>query len=353
MQLETEIYRLKGKSYRELADELDSSKSALARHVELGEAIQAIPELADFKSEDDAWKAWKAFEEKLVVDELIKRSNLDMGEDDSIITALEDSFVEEGADDNVDVPLGKWSKAARAGYVLGDALEGMDSLDRTYEFDFAEVDPPYGIDLKTLKRKEGERHGTIESYTEVNREDYGDWLDDAAGTVHAMLRDDSWCVWWYALEHYGLVIETLRRRGFTVNPVPAIWAKTHGQTKQPNYNLASCFEPFLVARKGKPVLQKPGRSNIFSFDPILGSKKIHATERPIKLIQEILDTFTLPGSQVLVPFLGSGTTLRACYTRGLKGVGWDLDTTIRNKFLLQVREEEEAGAYDGVDPNKD
>jgi hypothetical protein len=54
---------------------------------------------------------------------------------------------------------------------------------------------------------------------------------------------------------------------------------------------------------------------------------------------ELLDTFCFPGTKMLIPFMGSGVTLRAAFHRSMTGIGWDLDKTIRNKFLLSIKEE--------------
>ena len=53
-------------------------------------------------------------------------------------------------------------------------------------------------------------------------------------------------------------------------------------------------------------------------------------------MDELLETFTLPGSVICVPFLGSGVTLRAAYRRKCTGYGWDLDEMTRNRFINQV-----------------
>ena len=45
----------------------------------------------------------------------------------------------------------------------------------------------------------------------------------------------------------------------------------------------------------------------------------------------------LPGrSNVFVPFLGSGATLRACYDMGHRGRGFDLNGEYKPRFMLAV-----------------
>ena len=92
-----------------------------------------------------------------------------------------------------------------------------------------------------------------------------------------------------------------------------------------------------------PKLRKSGRSNLFDFKPIPSQKKIHTTEKPIELLTEIIDTFSWPQARILVPFMGSGVTVRAAYRAGTMGFGWDMDEIIKNRFLAKVQEDIEAG----------
>ena len=109
--------------------------------------------------------------------------------------------------------------------------------------------------------------------------------------------------------------------------------------------LGRSYEPFFVCRKGDGKLARPGRSNVFSYTPLAPAKKIHPTEKPLDLMVDILETFTFPGTRRVIPLLGSGVTLRACYKTGRIGFGWDLSKEHRKRFLARVAEEEEAGAY--------
>ena len=147
---------------------------------------------------------------------------------------------------------------------------------------------------------------------------------------------------------YPTVLSKLRKAGFKVNDIPCIWTKGGaGQTASPDTTLGSSYEPFFVCRKGSPSLTKAGRSNVFDFKPVPPSKKIHATEKPLDLMVEILDTFTLPGMRILVPFLGSGVTLRAAFVNKHFGRcwGWDLSSNMQTRFLGKVMEDQENGLY--------
>jgi hypothetical protein len=86
------------------------------------------------------------------------------------------------------------------------------------------------------------------------------------------------------------VLATLRKAGFAVPDIPAVWGKpnTQGQTAQPFTTLGSSYEPFFLCRKGQPEMSKPGRSNLFLFDAISLALKDHPTQKPLALMEELL-----------------------------------------------------------------
>jgi len=86
-------------------------------------------------------------------------------------------------------------------------------------------------------------------------------------------------------------------------------------------------------------MNKRGRVNVFQFGNVPSAQKYHPTERPLPLIEEVLNTLSFPGQIVLVPFLGSGATLRACYKLNLLGYGWEVNPAYKDRFMLAVEDD--------------
>ena len=80
--------------------------------------------------------------------------------------------------------------------------------------------------------------------------------------------------------------------------------------------------------------------NVFDYNEINPESKVHPTERPIELMMDILYTFCSEGSSVLVPFLGSGNTLLAAANMGMHSLGYDINESYRNSFILKVMKSE-------------
>ena len=82
------------------------------------------------------------------------------------------------------------------------------------------------------------------------------------------------------------------------------------------------------------VGQKPGgpckwygdnnESNILHIPKIIPSAKQHPTLKPAKLMQVFIRLHSTQGDIVLDPFMGSGTTLRACKDMGRSAIGIEI-----------------------------
>lgn len=54
------------------------------------------------------------------------------------------------------------------------------------------------------------------------------------------------------------------------------------------------------------------------------SEKLHPTQKPIKLLERLIEIFTDPGDVVIDPCAGSGSTLVACDNMNRKGFGFEI-----------------------------
>lgn len=68
------------------------------------------------------------------------------------------------------------------------------------------------------------------------------------------------------------------------------------------------------------------------------SERRHPTEKPLALMEALVDLFTGPGELVLDPFAGSGTTLRAAKNLGRKAIGVELDEKWCEAAAKRLRE---------------
>lgn len=319
LKLQQEIHGVKGKgnttgvSQNDVAKMVGDSPSNFSLDVTLSNAIETIPELADCKTKDDARKKLKQIQEQLVVNELMKRKA------------------------SGETKLGSKFQQADQSFIIGDALANL-AAHPSYNYSFINCDPPYGIDLNNAK-KGSEITKTVEQdYQEWSAEDYLGMCSAVAKETYRIISDGYMC-FWFGIQWYKELYDILTNAGWSVDRVPGIWYATGaGQTNQPDLLLGKNYEAFFICRKGKPILNKRGRSNVFEFAKMGAEKKIHPTEKPLELMTEVINTFCPAHGEVLSPFLGSGVDIIASFKTDRKCRGFDLNNEVKKRFLLKVEE---------------
>ena len=289
----------------------------MAVDVKLSKASDANPELfAGCKTKKDAYKLLKLAQETMIRGELAKRTVLAASTDNN---AKLSNLIER--------------------FVVGDFFEMVTKLPEG-AFQLVEIDPPYAVALHDIKRGDGaDTQKSREDYNEVLAADYASFIDKTLAACYRVMSEHSWLLLWHAPDPWSeLLYQLLEKNHFGTTRLTGKWIKPIGQTNQPSRYLANACEEFFYAWKGSPTLAKAGRTNVFSYAPVPATKKIHPTERPLELMQEVLSTFAWEGSRVLIPFLGSGKTLLAAETLAMSAIGFELSASYKENFTILAAE---------------
>lgn len=312
-QYHTEV---QGWSKTDTAKMLGVSPSSLIKNLQIADAMEdpALGSiLSQCKTKHDATKLLNSIKEKMVRDTILEKiaAKRESGGMDKDKEKLLDSFI------------------------VADFFEGIKQV-KDESIDVVEMDPPYGIDLHELK-KDFDKGYDREEYNEIQGADYIPFIRRVLGELYRVMRPNSWLIMWHSSDPWSnLLFEEIKRAGFSVKRNTGFWLKPNGQTQQPQRYLANCTEPFFYAAKGTPVITRQGRSNVFAYNGIAPAKKVHPTERPVELIQDVLSTFAWPGARVLVPFLGSGNTLLAASNLGISAFGFELVGAHKDTYAVKV-----------------
>jgi site-specific DNA-methyltransferase (adenine-specific) len=285
----------------------------LSRDLELAQVIGTIPELSKAKTKTEAQKMLQKFkkhaENKYVADVLASRER--------------------------DTPLEKTQQKLNESFVVADVFTKLPGIPSN-SINLIEIDPPYGIDL-TKQRKVLTEGSTTLTYNEVPAEKYQTFLASLFAECYRVLASDGWLLCWFGPDPwYDVVRDELKAAGFKVAGIPAAWVKPNGQTMNPKMRLGNSYELFFYASKGNAELNRQGRANTFCYKLVPPDKKIHPTERPIELIEDVLQTFAMPGATVMVPFAGSGNTLLAAANVKMFAFGYDLSKEYKDAYTVRV-----------------
>ena len=190
-----------------------------------------------------------------------------------------------------------------------DAIECIKSLDKG-SFNHVITDPPYAIEFD--KMTAGKSEST--NYIEFSASEYIPYMTSLATEIHAKMRS-GYFICFCAHQHYQSLCEVITSVGFSVSNVPLLWIKRGdpGKNNHPDRQLTSLSEIAVVSWKNIPLLNIQGKGNIFDYRSHIDIKeRFHITQKPIELLTDIVDTFTMPGEIILDLFMGSGSTIKAC-----------------------------------------
>lgn len=158
------------------------------------------------------------------------------------------------------------------------------------------------------------RAGKMFEHNEIKFEE---WLPD----VYRVLKQDTHCY----LMINGRNLKELQQKaedvGFKFQNL-LVWNKGNST---PNAYYMQCCEFILMLKKGKSKpIKDMGTRNILDVSNIIG-QKLHPTEKPVKLLEILIENSSNEGDIVLDPFAGSCSLAEACVNTNRKYLCIEID----------------------------
>ena len=226
---------------------------------------------------------------------------------------------------------------------LGDCLEGMRTL-ADKSVDVVITDPPYEAEAHTKQRrildprKQTLVMAPIESFAAITEE-------QRAGVAIQIARvTKRWAVVFCQLE------AAMTWRGCFENAGARyvrtmIWIKPNGQPQLTGDRPGVGYECMVVVDcSGEPLRWNGGGKRGWIIEPTLANfsrtERMHETQKPQPLMEQLVADFSDEGELVLDPFAGSGTTGVACRQLGRRFLGWELNPEYHAIATRRLRGEE-------------
>lgn len=145
-----------------------------------------------------------------------------------------------------------------------------------------------------------------------------------------------------SFEQQYTLIEAAKKYGF-VHYIPLVFIKNYSpQVLKANMRVVGATEYALLLYRDKLPKFRNGLQIDENGKNIRGTghmvfnwfewekdgkdvPKIHPTQKPVKLLKKLIETFTDEGDVVVDPCFGSGTTLRAAHELGRNVYGFEID----------------------------
>jgi len=131
-----------------------------------------------------------------------------------------------------------------------------------------------------------------------------------------------------------------------------VWDKLNGESDQFGCEIAYCslnnrtdivyylwqgmFQGIYCGKDVRKALVQQG-------DKSKNEKRIHPTQKPVKLYKWLLDNYTVKGDKILDTHLGSGSIAIACHDYGFDLTASEIDTEYYHKTIERVKDHTSQG----------
>lgn len=212
----------------------------------------------------------------------------------------------------------------KATLFLGDCLEGMREF-QGKAFNLAIVDPPYGINApkmsmgQNLNRNDGWKRGESTAVALKGR------LNSGGGKLKNRILNQS-AIGWDSEIPTDQYFDQL----FFVSWNQIIWGGNYFPLRPTRcvgaWDKCQPWENFSQWEMAWTSFDKPAwlyrESNTGGANK---EKKIHPTQKPVKLYSYLLDKFAKTGDRIIDTHLGSGSSVIACLDRGFEVTAYEIN----------------------------
>lgn len=204
------------------------------------------------------------------------------------------------------------------------------------------IDPPYEVSRDTNFAKSEPKGNDTDRFRMSM--DFGEWdsnfsgLDKVVSECYRILKKGGTLICFYDLWKITTLKNYFENAKFKqirfiewlkTNPVPI--------NSKINY-LTNSREIAVVGVKGsKPTFHSEYDNGIYQY-PICHDKgRFHPTQKPLNLIEDLIEKHSNPGDVVLDCFSGSGTTAIAAIHKGRHFCGCEIDKTFYEKSIERIK----------------
>lgn len=202
--------------------------------------------------------------------------------------------------------------------ILGSSIKALEQL-KNGSVKCLLTDPPYGIDYVSNRR--GYDNETTTPIVADNQDKAINLLDKTLSIIKPKMAIDSSIYIFTSWKVYAETEKVIKEYFDVKNLI--VWDKMNHGSGDLDAIWSERHELIIYATKGKPKRIGKRLDNIIDCPRVKSLE--HPTEKPIQLLEDIINASTIKGELVVDPFVGSGNTLVAAKKLGRKYFGSEID----------------------------
>lgn len=225
-------------------------------------------------------------------------------------------------------------------YHEGDALEVLPLLAKTTTVNHIICDPPYGIDLANLTRKDMGRYESLQRIADTHTvEGNLELLPAFLDVAFRVIAEDGFLCMFYDLDHHEKIKMWAEKIGWRVTRWPFHWCKTSpclNNSAQCNITKAVEHCYFFRRSENSIIKTKQARNYIEAGGVATNS---HPFVKPKEVWDYLIDTVSTEGQVCVDPFAGEGSSLAAFFKKKRVPIGVEIDPVHIASGLSYIQEQ--------------
>jgi len=200
-----------------------------------------------------------------------------------------------------------------------EAIETMSKFPNEI-FDVIITDPPYLINYKTNHRK-NKNH---EFCSVIQNDNNYKLIDNFIKKSFELLKNNSPFYCFVSWKTECFFIDKIKKYNFNLKN-QIIWVKNNWTAGDLQAQYGQQYEIILYSNKGRSKFKNKRYSDVWHFDRVVGKQQLHQNQKPLQLIEFILNNHSNENDIIFDGFVGSGTTLLACEKLNRRWIGIELE----------------------------
>jgi len=188
------------------------------------------------------------------------------------------------------------------------------------------TDPPYGISVPyTCENQIPRRIRKDGSDFIMPKGEFGDWdhgFSPKKWTDVVIPKVRGWAVIFCAQSQIKEYSDILQDHKFNAIGM-LVWHKTNPVPFNHRYKPINAWEAAVIGKRPGTKFNGKTVHNVFTFKSPSPQHRIHPTQKPLPLIETLVELFSSSGDLVLDPFAGSGTTVIASINKSRNVLAWE------------------------------
>lgn len=220
-----------------------------------------------------------------------------------------------------------------------DCMKGCQGLGDG-SVDLLLTDPPYGISNQYASERQIPRRVRANGGDFIMpKGDFGSWdrgFSPERWTAAILPKVGGWAVIFCAHAQIGEYSDILERHGF-VAVGALVWHKTNPVPFNHRFKPLNAWETAVYGKRPGTKFNGKSVHNVFTYKSPSPQHRIHPTQKPLGLMEELVGLLTDRGDTVLDPFAGSATVTLAAINTGRKSIAFESDAACYARAVSRLR----------------